>query len=155
MKTLGVDCEGVIFHAHRRSIPRSLDSLREIVDSGQFENVYVVSKVNILGRIYFPLRLRLLGFERRTGIPRKHVHFCRRHRDKAVICEQLEITHFVDDRFKVLRHMKNVPYRYAFDPKKRDLKKYPEVIDGMTIVRSWGELMPLLLDTTRTSAKGE
>jgi hypothetical protein len=100
--------------------------------------------------------LRFLGFERRTGILRKHIYFCRRHRDKAVICERLGVTHFVDDRLKVLRHMKNVPYRYAFDPKKRDFKKYPEAIDGTTVVQSWGELVPLLLDTTTTAlAKGE
>src|SRR5579875_385465 len=36
-----------------------------------------------------------------TGIAADHLRFCRRRADKAVHCQELGITHFVDDRYDV------------------------------------------------------
>jgi hypothetical protein len=50
-----------------------------------------------------------------TGIPPSHLRFCRRRPDKAVICAELAITHFVDDRLDVLVALAGiVPHRYLF-----------------------------------------
>ncbi len=146
-KVLGVDCEGVLFKAVGRPLPRALESVRKLAQSGSFEKVYIVSRVNIFGRIIFPLRLRMLGFWKYTGIPRSNLYFCRRDRDKSAICEQLGITDFIDDRLKVLHFLETVDRRYAFNPRrKREFKKYPETAEDVTITGSWDELLPLLLE---------
>lgn len=144
MKRLGVDCEGVIFHAHARSLSGALEALRKIQETKQFADIYVISRVNVLGRIYFPIRLLFLRFSKRTGIPWDNIYFCRRQKDKAVLCEKLGITDFVDDRFSVLRHMGKLEHRYAFGPTRRDFRKYAKDNKDIVVVRSWGELLPLL-----------
>jgi hypothetical protein len=146
MRTLGVDCEGVIFRALGKTIPGVLDALRHINQSGCFADIYIVSRVNIIGRIYFPLRLRYLNFFNRTGIPRDHVIFCRYRKDKARICEQLGITDFVDDNPNVLTYMENVDRLYAFTATKgiRRLVKKEFPAKALSI-SSWKELVPQLI----------
>lgn len=52
-----------------------------------------------------------------TGIAPDHLRFCRRREDKAIHCRELGITHFVDDRYDVLRHLIGiVPNLYLFGP---------------------------------------
>ena len=54
-------------------------------------------------------------FYARTGVPRGNVRFCRKRADKAGHCEQLRITHMVDDRIDVHRALVgSVPCRYLF-----------------------------------------
>lgn len=40
-------------------------------------------------------------FYARTALPREHVRFCRERAEKRLHCEELELTHFVDDRPEV------------------------------------------------------
>lgn len=148
VRVLGIDCEGVIFRLFGHSLPGALESVRTLAASGDFERVYVVSRVNFLGRLFFPFRLWLLDFWGYTGVPRGHLYFCRRDKDKAVICEELGITDFIDDRLKVLHFLRTVERRYALNPhRKREFKKYPETAAEVTIIKSWDELLPLLLST--------
>lgn len=44
----------------------------------------------------------------RTGIDADRVRFCRRRADKATICAELGLTHFIDDRIDVLAPMRGV-----------------------------------------------
>ncbi|MFI0368291.1 hypothetical protein ACH35V_10440 [Actinomadura sp. 1N219] len=54
-------------------------------------------------------------FYRRTGLPRQNVRFCRKRPEKAQHCEELGITHMIDDRLDVHRAIRDVvPYRYLF-----------------------------------------
>lgn len=145
---LGVDCGNVIFRSWSGlPLPGSFDNLRKIVQSGRFEKVYVISKIPYLLRFTFAARLWYFNFWNYTGIPRNHLYFCSHYQDKAVICEKLGVTHFVDDRLQVLSYMKTVGNLYAFQPRltDRELKKYPEVLKEATVVESWQELSPLLL----------
>jgi hypothetical protein len=145
MKILGVDCEGVIFRAYGNSIQGSFESLRKIQKSGLFERIYIISRVGLIGRIYFPFRLWLMNFSERTGIPWKNIYFCRRQEEKAIICKRLGVTDFVDDKFKVLRHMKNLERRYAFNSKAEDIENYSKGNENVIVVGSWAELLPMLL----------
>jgi len=53
----------------------------------------------------------------RTGIPADHVRFCRQRPEKAGICAQLGITHFIDDRRDVHQALRGlVPHLYLFGP---------------------------------------
>jgi hypothetical protein len=145
MKTLGVDCAQVILYPFVGIVPGSFESLAEVVRSGQFENVYIVSRASLITRTYFLFRLSRSGFWEKTGIPRKNIRFCLKNREKVGICKQLGVTHFIDDRPQVLAPMQDLERRFAFNPKPREEKKYSAVLAGSTIVRSWKELKPLLL----------
>ena len=66
-----------------------------------------------------PNKLTLLtpGFDRRTGVPDGHVRFCRTRQDKRVHCEELSLTHFVDDHPEVHAAIRGtVDYQYFFGP---------------------------------------
>jgi hypothetical protein len=55
------------------------------------------------------------AFFERTGISSQQVRFCRERRDKRDHCVEHAITHFVDDRMDVLRHLLGVvPALYLF-----------------------------------------
>ncbi len=145
---LGIDCGDVIFHSLSGiPLPGAFENLKKIVDASRFEHIYIVSKINPLLRFTFTGRLWYLNFWKYTGIPRSNIYFCRHHEDKAAICEQLGVTHFVDDRLRVLDNLKTVENRYALNPdmSDRQLEKYPEVLKEVTVVESWQELSPLLL----------
>jgi hypothetical protein len=150
MKKLGVDCGNVIFREWTgKPVPGSLETLRKIAASGEFDEIHVVSKANTFVRAVFRLRLRSLDFWDHTGIPRKNLHFCRRHKGKAPICKKLGITDFVDDRIHVLSYLNIEGDRYALNPKlKRDLKRHPETVESVTTVHSWEELESILLPKT-------
>jgi hypothetical protein len=52
-----------------------------------------------------------------TGIFADRVRFVRRRADKAAVCSELGITHFVDDRAEVLAYLVGiVPHLYLFGP---------------------------------------
>ena len=144
---LGVDCGDVIFYTFSGTLlPDVLDGLKEIVDSGRFSEVYIVSKANFLMKGVFLFRLWRLDFWGRTGIARDHIYFCRRPEDKAAICKKLAITDFVDDRLEVLYYLDQVSRRYALNPRrKKERMQFGEVLKKVKIVRSWKELVPQLV----------
>lgn len=64
-------------------------------------------------------------FHRRTGIPPEQVRFCRVRRDKRVHCEQLRLTHFVDDHPEVHAAIRGaVRHQYFFGPQRRPVPGY-------------------------------
>lgn len=148
-RVLGVDCGDVIFYAFGRRLPGSLASLRAVVRSGNFQEVHVVSKASIVTRAIFLARLHAMDFWNYTGIPRENLHFCFRYEDKAAICETLGVTHFVDDRLRVLRTLATVPHRYALrkgGPRAEELATYgAPSLAQVTRVDSWEELRNILL----------
>jgi len=144
MRILGVDCARVIFGPVAGSVPDALLSLREIVRSGQFEKVYIVSQVSFIGRLTFSYRLGRRDIWRYTGIPKSNLYFCRYRHEKSAICEKLGITDFIDDNLEVLSYMQNVPRLYALNSKKKDVDKY-RFPEHVAFFASWKELMPRLL----------
>lgn len=69
-----------------------------------------------------------------TGVRSDHVRFCRQRPQKADHCAQLRITHFVDDRTDVLRHLhEQVPHLYLFGPQKRPAPEW------VVWTRTWEE----------------
>jgi len=43
-----------------------------------------------------------------TGVSPSNLHFVRKRHEKAPVCAQLGVTHFVDDRLDVLEHLEGV-----------------------------------------------
>lgn len=59
-------------------------------------------------------------FHAKTGLPASHLRFCRKRRDKADHARDLGLTHFVDDRTDVLRHLRElVPHLLLFGEQDR------------------------------------
>jgi hypothetical protein len=124
---LGVDLGGVImelatFHenglAHARpSDLRELRGARTALRSlvARFQQVHVVSKCGPRTEELSRAALAESGFLTHTGITADHLHFCRQRADKAGICAELGITHFIDDRMEILALLHSVvPHRYLF-----------------------------------------
>ena len=56
-------------------------------------------------------------FYRRTGLPPDHVRFCLTRPEKRIYCEQLSLTHFVDDHPEVHTAIRGyVDHHYFFGP---------------------------------------
>jgi hypothetical protein len=120
-RKLGVDCGDVIFSSWKGiSVQGSFDNLRSIAASRRFDEIHLISKIDPVTEYAYRKWLEVNGFWGATGISAKNLHFCRQHEDKAPICAELGITHFVDDRLRVLRSLTTVPQRYAQKPRQED-----------------------------------
>ena len=63
----------------------------------------------------------------RTGVPREHVRFCRRRAEKRAHCEDLGLTHFVDDHPEVHAAIRGaVRHQYFFGPQRRPVPEFGE-----------------------------
>jgi hypothetical protein len=153
MRVLGVDCAGVILNPCIGSVPGAFDSLREIVRSGQFEKIYIVSQVNPLGRIAFSHRLWLRGLWKYTGIPRSNLYFCRYRSEKSIFCKKLGITDFIDDTPEVLSYLGDVDRLYALNIKKINQADKYQLPKNVAFFSSWKELLPQLLATSSAAPK--
>ena len=79
-------------------------------------------------------------FFERTNIDPYNVRFCLKRPEKAGICREIGITHFIDDRTDVLGPMIGVvPNLYLFGPQRGPAD------DGMEPVLSWGDVARALL----------
>jgi hypothetical protein len=96
--------------------PGAFESLRRLTTL--FEgHVWIVSKASESTQAKTERWLAHREFYTATGIPPDHVRFVRRRAEKAAVCSELGITHFVDDRVEVLEFLVGVvPYRYLFGP---------------------------------------
>jgi hypothetical protein len=79
-----------------------------------------------------------------TGVPREHLRFCRERREKAEHALALGLTHFIDDRLDVLRHLEGiVPHRFLFGPQ----RWRPECGPTLRHVRDWRALLHAIKGT--------
>ena len=52
--------------------------------------------------------LQSVDFFSRTGLHKDPLRFCLQREDKASICRELEITHFIDDRVHLMQILRGV-----------------------------------------------
>lgn len=79
-------------------------------------------------------------FIKGTGIPLRRVHFCRERSEKAAICAKFGITHFIDDRPEVMRHLGKGVTKILFDPIAEDHEQFQNSLGGVYTVSSWNEV---------------
>ena len=61
----------------------------------------------------------------RTGLPPEHLRFCLRREEKRAHCEELGLTHFVDDHPEVHAAIRGaVAYQYFFGPQAGPVPSY-------------------------------
>lgn len=96
--------------------------------------VWLVSKAGPSVQNKTRLWLAHHGFYRKTGIAKQNLRFCRERHQKADHCQQLRISHFIDDRLDVLGHLDGiVAHRYLFGLQKQGIR----VPGSVTPVLDW------------------
>lgn len=123
------------------AIPGAFEGVAELVDRFG-RQAWLVSKC---GRRIQQRSMAWLDhhdFWVKTGLPRHQVRFCKERRDKAKHARALALTHFVDDRFDVLRHLIGlVDHLYLFGAQKR--RPQGEALAAMRATPSWAEVLAL------------
>lgn len=155
-ETLGVDIGGVIIdrvndgtdtsffsdnYLRTTAVPGVFDALRRLVEKRFGDKVFLVSKC---GQRVQNKTLHWLDHHRfygLTGIERDRVHFCRERHEKAGICEELGITHFVDDRLEVLGNLTTVGTLYLFRARPEEIRRFAHFLNRVRQVNSWQEIL--------------
>lgn len=118
----------------------AVDALAAL-SKGPFEGrVYLVSKAGWRTAETTRRWLAHIDFFGRTGLSAAHVHFVPKRPDKAPVCEQLGVTHFIDDHVDVLQHLGSVPFRYLFTGGIRPDKVPRNAPSWATVVEDWPAL---------------
>lgn len=141
-RILGLDFGNVICKEKAFSMSRDPNFMdREYVEDALttiqkitpwFEDVWIVSKCSEASEVLIPQWLKQQNFYEITGIKPQNIRFCRERADKAVICKELEIDCFIDDRREVLSHMKDVRIKIALDAKDKEKFTDQTIIDANT-----------------------
>lgn len=157
--TLGVDVGGVIVTLADREEDTSFFGTRPRQTpsvAGVFEALAALAERPFAGRVHLISKagpkvaantrdwLAHHDFFARTGIPAAHLHFVRERRDKAAVCQRLDVTHFVDDRLDVLAHLGMVEHRYLFVGGTNEPVAAHAVPHWATVAHTWAELATLL-----------
>ena len=85
----------------------AFESIKKLVNLFEGE-VWIVSKCDPSVQNKTKAWLKHWDFYSKTGLDKNKVRFCLERPQKAGICKQLKITHFIDDRLDVLEPMKGV-----------------------------------------------
>ncbi len=122
-------------------VPGAFDTIAELVEA--FDGrAWLVSKC---GQRIRQRSLRWLdhhGFWQKTGVSPQRVRFCKERKQKAGHAVDLGLTHFVDDRADVLRHLVGiVDHLCLFGPQKPRSTTPP----WATATLTWDEVARVLL----------
>jgi len=137
-------------HLRVNPTPGAFEAIRELVEFFGPKNSFIVSKCGTTMEQRVVEWLRENDFYNRTSLPSPNVFFCRERKDKAPICKNLQITHFIDDRSDVLQHMVGIiPNLYHFVcegfPDKTNEKPFNVDAYNYTKVHSWNELLKIII----------
>jgi hypothetical protein len=160
-EALGVDIGGVLVDhvseddpgpGARRSyaslvpVDGAFAAVARLVDRRFRDRVWLVSRVSEANEPALVEWLEQRDFFGATGVARERVRFCRERHEKAAICRELQITHFVDDRLEVLSHLIGVvPNLYLLPSRARDMDRFREFLPSVRVVRRWSDIAEALL----------
>jgi hypothetical protein len=154
---IGIDFGGVVVQgrlSHRDAETRLLQiGGVERARDGMFESVRAIASA-CAGRLWIVSKagprvqagtlawLHAVDFFARTGVKHDHVRFCLSRHEKAAICRELEISHFVDDRVHVMQILrKTVRHLYLFG-ERGDERYCPP---WATFVSTWADVSALVI----------
>lgn len=151
-EALGIDIGGVIIarvrgrsdtsfssdnYLQTPAVPGVFDAVRQLVAERFGDRVLLVSKCHKPAQDKTMHWLDYHRFYERTGVQREHVYFCRERSEKAEICQEIGITHFVDDRIDVLKNLPVMNGRYWFCPNFKDVRRYAQSLHLVRQINSW------------------
>lgn len=120
-------------------LPNAFEAIAELVAICEGQ-VWIISKAGYRMRAHTLSWLEAVNFYSLTGLEADHIRFCFEREEKAGICQELAISHFVDDRFRVMEILRHVvPHLYLFSLK-GTRKGCPL---WATYVSGWTELLAL------------
>ena len=85
----------------------AFDAIRHLCSACDGQ-VWIVSKAGPRMQERTLTWLQSVDFFSRTGLEPDHVRFCLQREDKATVCRELEISHFIDDRVHVMQILRGV-----------------------------------------------
>ncbi len=163
-ETLGIDVGGVIIdriandksdtaffganYLATTAVPNAFEAIAQLV-SKRFGSArtFIVSKCgrNIQHRTLEWLEHH--NFFKLTGMQAENIRFCYQRHEKAPICHELGITHFIDDRAEVLGYLTTVPHRFLFGSNPQERNRYAKLIRSgfVTPVADWRAVIAQLL----------
>ncbi len=159
-EVLGIDIGGVIIdrvddrtdtsffadnYLNTTAVPGVFDALRQLVEKRFGDGVFLVSKCGRRGQEKTLHWLDHHRFYNITGIERGHVRFCQKRYEKAGICKELGMTHFVDDRLEVLSNLITVRTLYLFRQRPDEVRQFARSLNRVRQVNSWQEIVADLL----------
>ena len=116
-------------------MPGAFETIRFLVERFGPLNVWLVSKCGERIRERTKWWLSHHRFWVETNMNPSNIRFCRKRHEKAPICEELGLTHFIDDRADCLGPMRGiVEHRFLFGPQRREPK------DNVTRVLTWEDV---------------
>lgn len=129
----------------------AFDAVRQLVAAFEGQ-AWLVSKAGPSVQYKTKQWLKHWDFYGATGLPRAHLRFCLKRPEKAGHCKQLRITHFIDDRLDVLKHLRgSVPHLYLFG----EQPGLDDIPDWVVHVADWQETTKaVLLDLKRSEQTG-
>ena len=152
---IGIDINGVIANNKRVYIKTeqysvfsvmedAIDVVRKIVNKYGAENIYIISRVKS-HRLSFitGIWMETHNFLKESGILLDNIYICNLLKDKAEIAKKLQLTHFIDDRPKVLSYFPENISIIIFQPNE-EINKYPSVLSRAKTANSWKEIAKLL-----------
>ena len=159
-EVLGIDIGGVVIdrvndrtdtsffsnnYLRTTAVPGVFDALRQLVERLFRDKVFLVSKCGQHVRDKTLHWLDHHRFYELTGIGRNNVRFCRERYQKAGICKELGVTHFVDDRLEVLGNLTSVSTLYLFQPRPDEVQRFAHFLSRVRQVNSWQDIINDLL----------
>lgn len=158
--TIGIDVGGVIIdrsndnkdtsffsdnYLNTTAVPGAFEAIGRIIKARFQDRAYIVSKCGRKTEAKTKEWLKHHKIYEITGIKEENAIFCRTRYEKAPICKEKGITHFIDDRMSVLRHMDTVPYKYLFNPSQEELDEQPDMLKDVVIVKTWSDVLKDML----------
>lgn len=140
----GIDADGSMFSQNYLSTPAvagAVDALSCLAQQRFGPRVHLISVAGSRTQARSLEWLDHRGFWQSTGISRSNVHFCRKRCEKAIFCEILNITHFVDDNLDVLLYMKSVERRYLLNASPDKAERARKSGVKITPVVGWKEVL--------------
>lgn len=123
----------------------AFQAIRTLVRERFTAKVYIVSKAGQRTQEKTRQWMEVWDFYHQTGITAENVFFCIERRDKAAICENLGVTHYIDDRLEVLNCLATVPNRYLFQGEVREVDRNLKGALPFVVVNNWEEVVREIL----------
>jgi hypothetical protein len=158
---IGLDFGGVIVKPHHSNDAEDT-SLKgtgqiEVAHDGMLDGVramvtqtggavWIISKARPKMQEATRAWLNAVNFFSQTGMPPENLRFCLERSEKKGICEELAITHYVDDRIHIMQILRySVPHLFMFGPNEN--RRF--VPPWAAFATSWPELVGKVLVSSR------
>lgn len=113
----GEDTGRLVPEDETQAQPGVFDAVRKLVRETEGQ-IWIVSKAGERMQTATLEWLRSVDFFFETGLKEDHCLFCRERPEKAIIAQELQLTHFIDDRMHIMHILHGiVPNLIWFTPK--------------------------------------